>query len=193
MALSIPSNLAPENYPLAWLIGLWRGGGILEYENIEACAYLHELQIDNADEGPYLRFTSTIWLAEQPADAVDKERPGVSVWSDLSKERLWSALTGFIRVNPEIDPRPDGSVMLEAMAASPSGTSQIWVGLVRGPQLQMVTDVVARAAAGAEVTGAKLLAGQVNSDLMYTYDMEAFGYPMRSYLAGRLSHATHEN
>lgn len=187
MALTIPSDLAPENYPLAWLLGSWRGGGVLEYGNIPAAAYLHEVTIDNEDAGPYLRLTSTIWLAEEPAEIVDKERPGISVWSDLSKDRLWSSVMGFIRVNPEAAKREDGSVLLEAMMASPSGTSQIWVGLVRGPQLQMVTDVMARSAAGADVTAAKILAGSVNSDLMYAYDMEAFGYPMRSYLAGRLS------
>ena len=63
----------------------------------------------------------------------------------------------------------------------------MWVGIVRGPQLQMVTDVVARSAAGADVEAAKVMAGNVNSDLFYAYDMEAFGSPMRSYMAGRLS------
>lgn len=187
MTMRIPHNLAPENYPLAWLIDVWQGGGVLEYENVPAAAYLHELRIDANDSGPYVRVTSNVWLAHEPASAVDKEQPGIATWEQLHKRELWSAAVGYVRVNPTVSQRSDGSYAVEAMLASPTGTSQIWVGVIRGPQLQMVTDVVARSAAGAEFTGAKLLAGNVNSDLFYSYDMEAFGFPMRSYMAGRLS------
>lgn len=187
MTMRLPENLPPENYPLAWLLDTWRGGGVLEYENVPAAAYLHELRIDNNDGGPYVRFVSTIWLAKEPAGAVDKEHSGEATWNELTKGQLWSTLTGYVRANPEVEKQEDGSVALEAMTAAPSGVSQVWVGIVRGPQLQMVTDVVARAAAGADVTAAKVMAGNVNSDLFYAYDMEAFGSPMRSYMAGRLS------
>ena len=185
--MRIPERVAPENYPIAWLMDTWRGGGVLEYENVPASAYLHELRLDNNDGGPYLRFTSTIWLANEPASVVENELTGEYLWDHLTKGQLWSSAVGFLRVNPEASTGQDGTTPLEALVASPSGTSQVWVGVVKGPQLQLVTDVVARSAAGADLTNAKIMAGNVQSELFYAYDMEAFGFPMRSYFSGRLS------
>lgn len=185
--MDIPDDLAPENYPLAWLIGCWRGGGVLEYENVPAAAYLHELHIDASDGGPYVYINSRIWLANEPASDVNKECSGISTWEQLGKRELWSAAAGYLRVNPTVDQQSDGSYALEAMLASPAGTSQILVGLVRGGQLHVVTDVLARSAAGANVNSAAIRARHIDSDLLYSYDMEAFGFPMSSYMAGRLT------
>lgn len=187
MAIRLPENLAPENYPLAWLIDTWHGAGVLEYDNIEAAAYLHELAIDSVDGGPYVRFVSRVWLANEPASAVDKEAPGQVTYDSLTKERLWQTETGYIRVNPEATTRADGAVELEATVASPTGTAQLWVGLISGPRLQMVTDTIVRSGSAADLQAAKFVGGNVASDFFYAYDMEAFGFEMRSYLAGRLS------
>lgn len=187
MAFRLPENLAPENYPLGWLIDTWYGGGVLEYENIDAAAYLHELTIDAVDGGPYVRLNSRIWLAEEPASEVDKEAPGQWTYDHLTKDVLWSAQTGYLRVTPDAPKREDGSVELEATVATPMGISQLWVGLINGPRLQMVTDTVIRSGAAADFKAAKLLGGNVASDFFYAYDMEAFGFEMRNYLAGRLS------
>lgn len=185
---NLHTTLAPENYPMAWMVDRWVGGGVLEYDNIEAAAYIHELTIENTDGGPYLRFDSRIWLANEPAGAVDREAPGSATYAALTKRELWSAETGYLRVNPTVEKQENGSVALEALVASPAGTTQLWVGLINGPRLQLVIDTVIRSASGAELNAAKLMAGNVESDLMYAYDMEAFGFEMRSYLAGRLSH-----
>lgn len=187
MAIRLPENLAPENYPLAWMIDSWRGGGVMEYDNIDAAAYLHELTIDAVDGGPYVRFNSRIWLAKEPAAAVDKEAPGQVTFDSLTKDSLWQAETGYVRVNPEAPARDDGACELEAIVAAPTGTGQLWVGLIAGPRLQMVTDTIVRSGSGADLQAAKFVGGNVASDFFYAYDMEAFGFEMRSYLAGRLS------
>lgn len=187
MAFRLPENLAPENYPLGWLIDTWYGGGVLEYENVDAAAYLHELTIDAVDGGPYVRLNSRIWLAKEPASEVDKEAPGQWTYDHLTKDVLWSAQTGYLRVTPDAPKREDGSVELEATLATPMGISQLWVGLINGPRLQMVTDTVIRSGAAADFKAAKFLGGNVASDFFYAYDMEAFGFEMRNYLAGRLS------
>lgn len=187
MAIRLPENLAPENYPLAWLIDTWHGGGVLEYDNIEAAAYVHELTIDAVDAGPYVRFVSRIWLAHEPVSAVDKEASGQATYDTLTKERLWQTETGYIRVNPEAPAREDGAAELEATVASPTGTAQLWVGLISGPRMQMISDTIVRSGAAADLQAAKFVGGNVASDFFYAYDMEAFGFEMRSYLAGRLS------
>ncbi|WP_216379080.1 FABP family protein [Arcanobacterium phocae] len=193
MAIRLPENLVPENTALAWMIDSWVGGGILEYENVEPAAYLHEVRFDASDGGPYLKVTSKVWLANEPAGVVDKELSGQTTYNQLTKRELWMQHTGFIRVNPEADKRKDGSVELEAMLASPVGVSHAWVGLINGPRLQMVTDSVMRSGSGAQIDGVKLMAGSVASDLFYAIDMAAFGAEMRSYMAGRLSRTFDES
>ena len=64
MAFTLPDDLAPELYPLAWLAGTWRGYGILTYgETVPEQAVYQEMTFDH-DGGPYLRQTTTIWTVD---------------------------------------------------------------------------------------------------------------------------------
>ncbi len=186
MVFHIPENIAPECYPMAWLMDSWRGAGVLEYEGVEAAAYLHELTIDNDNGGPYLRIRSDIWLAEEPAGAVDKEIAGVDSYNGLTKGALWSSLSGYLRATPGAD-KQGGATLLEGMTASPAGHCITWAGLINGPQLQLVTDAIAATPTASTLEQARLLGGLVESDLFIAYDLAAFGHELRSYMAGRLS------
>ena len=53
-----PEGLAPEVYPLAWLVGTWRGEGVVDYPGIDEATFTQEIVIDH-DGGPYLSYTST--------------------------------------------------------------------------------------------------------------------------------------
>ncbi|MCI1674782.1 MAG: FABP family protein [Ancrocorticia sp.] len=191
MVFQIPENLAPECYPMAWLVDTWRGAGVLEYENVEAAAYLHEVVIDNDDSGPYLRVRSNVWLAKESAATVDKEVPGQPMYDELTKGELWSSLTGFLRATPGVEKR-DGATLLEATTCSPAGHAITWAGVIKGPQFQLAADAIAATPTASEFTAARLLGGLVHSDLFVAYDMAAFGHEMRSYMAGRLSRAEAE-
>ena len=74
MAFTLPDDLAPELYPLAWLVGTWRGYGILTYgETVPEQAVYQEMSFDH-DGGPYLRQTTTIWTVDA-TPARDTRRP----------------------------------------------------------------------------------------------------------------------
>ena len=188
MVFQIPENIAPECYPMAWLVDTWQGAGVLEYENIPAAGFLHELIIDNDLGGPYLRIRSDIWIAEEPAGAVDKEVPGGIMFDQLTKGQLWSSMSGYLRATPGSEAR-DGVTMLEATSASPAGHAMTWAGLIKGPQLQLQADAIAATPTASDFGGARIMGGLVNSDLFMAYDMAAFGLEMASYMAGRLSRA----
>jgi len=68
MAFTLPDGLAPEMYPLAWLVGRWHGEGVVGYPGIEETAFTQDLVVDH-DGGPYLSYTSTIRLVVAPDDA----------------------------------------------------------------------------------------------------------------------------
>lgn len=192
MVFQIPENLAPECYPMAWLADTWRGAGILEYDGIEAAAYLHELSIEGDADSPYLRVLSNVWLAAEPAGAVDKEIPGGRMYAQLTKDRLWARTSGFLRATPAADTH-DGATLLEAMTASPAGHSITWAGLIKGPQMSLQADAIAATPTAPELTGARLMAGLVESDLFYAYDIAAFGHELATYMAGRLSRVGSDN
>ena len=187
------AELAPENYPLKWLVGRWHGGGILAYENIRPGAYLHELTLRASHGSPYLTYESKIWLAEGeagPAEKEMKEMSGAQRYALLAKHCLWAQSCGYLRVNPEGARRADGSAEVQAMVASPSGTAQIWVGLADASRMTLITDAVARCTAETQPESANLRLALSAGDLVYAYGMQAFGYRMQNYLTGRLTRVT---
>ncbi|MBM9433660.1 FABP family protein [Flaviflexus equikiangi] len=176
----IPDNLAPETYPMAWLVGTWRGYGMLGYPGIDDAAIICDLEIHN-DGGPYLTVTSTWTLANENPDDIDKELPGSVGVSQLTENRRWQVASGYLRQSPE----KEGDV--EAMIATPDGRVALYIGTVKAPRMTLISDAMVRSATGAEVNASSLQVGLVESDLLFAYDMAAFGEEMQSYAAGRLS------
>src|ERR671921_109279 len=86
MAFNLPDGLAPEVYPLAWLVGRWRGEGVVGYPGIEETAFTQDVVFDH-DGGPYLSYTSTIRLIVVPDDAASLTATG----ADPEEEPLRTA------------------------------------------------------------------------------------------------------
>ena len=63
MPFEFPEGLAPEVYPLAWLVGSWRGEGVVKYPGVEETPFVHDVEFDH-DGGPYLRYRSTLRVLE---------------------------------------------------------------------------------------------------------------------------------
>ena len=98
MAFTLPDDLAPETYPLAWLVGTWRGYGILTYgETVPEQAVVQEMTFDH-DGGPYLRQVTTIWTVDATRSAdLDFETPGLEGASRLTPAQVWSTETAYWR------------------------------------------------------------------------------------------------
>ncbi|MPV37226.1 FABP family protein [Georgenia subflava] len=202
MAFSFPDDLAPECYPLAWLLGGWRGFGMLGYPDVPEGPFVQEVVFDH-DGGPYIRSTSTIHLAETSSSGpISQEMTGHEGADALVPGRLWSTETSYWRPVPsdgttapaEGDgartaagaPVPDPTE-LEVLVADPAGQISVYVGAVRGPRIDLATDAVVRTATAAEVTGATRMYGLVQQDLLWAMDLAAFGHELQSYASGRLS------
>jgi hypothetical protein len=229
----LPDGLAPEAYPLAWLVGRWRGQGVVGYPGIEETAFTQDVVFDH-DGGPYLSYTSTLRLIVVPDDAAaltaDDAETGVDGVGGGDDEPLrtaggvvpgsagttagssvggtagatagpgaghgaaggagpvWSTETGFWRVAPE---RPDGladnQFPVEVLMADPAGHLALYVGSVGNGRVDLVSDLIARTSTAAEVAAAKRLYGLVNGELMWAWDLAAFGQPMQTYASARLT------
>jgi hypothetical protein len=178
-----PEGLAPEVYPLAWLVGTWRGEGVVDYPGIDEAAFTQEIVV-SSDGGPYLSYTSTIRLVVAPADTAALE--------DEPEAPVWQTESGYWRVPPE---RPtdwgltEDQHPVELLVADPSGHVALYIGAVGKGRIDLVSDAMVRAASGAEVSAGKRLYGLVNGELMWAHDIAAFGHPMQSYASGRLARA----
>lgn len=197
MAFTIPDDLAPELYPLAWLVGTWRGYGILTYgETVPEQAVYQEMIFDH-DGGPYLRQTSTIWTVDATrSQDLDFEMPGLEGASRLTPAQIWSTETTFWRpVGQEMPETADGDgaaaktpiTSLELVSTDPAGHVGVWEGWIQGPRAQVGTQAVGRTRTAATVTEMSRMFGLVGGELMWTQDMAAFGEEEpKSYASGRL-------
>jgi len=181
MAFAFPEGLAPEVYPLAWLVGRWRGEGVIEYPGIAETPFVHDLVFDH-DGGPYLRVEST--LRVRSAAVADGEGdPDVTDEPDT----VWSTETGYWRVSSD---RPEGLEddrhALEVLLTDASGRLSLFLGVAGNGRIDLATDFVARTSTASEVTAAKRLYGLVEGQLMWVEELAAFGHPLGSYASARL-------
>lgn len=218
MSFSIPDGLAPEVYPLAWLVGSWRGEGVISYPGIDAVAFLQDVTFDH-DGGPYLRYESTIRVIEpvvpstvpeewaqssaDPEAAAAEATGAAEVGAEGSgsdgitpevpplgtgETTVWSTETGYWRVPPE---RPadlgEGKTPLEVMVADPAGRLTLYLGSVGNGRVDLASDLIARTPTSAEVAASSRLYGLVEGNLMWVWELAAFGHPLQSYVSANLS------
>lgn len=194
MAFTFPEDLAPELYPLAWLVGTWRGYGILTYgETVPEQAVYQEMTFDH-DGGPYLRQTTTIWTLDATrSQNLDFETPGLEGAQKITPAQIWSTETTYWQPVGQEQPDADDAdtktpiTSLELVSTDPAGHVGVWEGWIQGPRAQVGTQAVGRTRTAAEVTQMSRMFGLVGGDLMWTQDMAAFGREeMTSYASGRL-------
>src|SRR5690554_2810010 len=97
-SFTLPDGLSPEAYPLAWLVGSWRGYGVMAYPDIPEQPFVHDVTFDH-DGGPYLRCTSTLWAVDaQHSSSVPQEATGAEGAELLRPGLVWSTETAYWRV-----------------------------------------------------------------------------------------------
>ncbi|MDN4484241.1 FABP family protein [Demequina lignilytica] len=173
MTFVIPSDLAPEVYPLAWVVGTWEGHGVVDYPGIDAADFRQRVVFDH-DGGPYLIYSSTITL----------------MGPDGEEGQVWSQESGFWRVAPSA---PEGVTLqdfqhpLEVVLADASGLLTAYFGAVGNGRIDLATRFAAATESGPDVRGATRMYGNVGGELMWAWDLAAFGQELQSYASARLS------
>ncbi|WP_435299269.1 FABP family protein [Timonella sp. A28] len=205
MSFTFPQGLAPELYPLAWLVGSWHGEGVLEYPGLQTSGFVQDVTFDH-DGGPYLRYESTIRLtphampevpdATAAFDELDRtqadkqpETAQPSTNADVPEEEpvIWSTETGYWRIAPEPhEGVPAGYTSLEVLLADPAGRVSVYLGMAGEGKIQLVSDLIARTGTAAEVTASKRVYGNVHGGLMWVQSLAAFGQPLQDYVSATL-------
>jgi hypothetical protein len=169
MPIQLDPDLPAPLIPLAWLVGVWAGAGVVGYPTMEDTRFGQEVVFGH-DGRPFLSYSSRTWLLDEAGERV---RP-------LASE------TGYWRPAGQ---GPTGGTGLEVLLAHPMGIVEIYVGSVDGPRVTLETDVVARTGTATEYTAATRMYGLVEGDLLWVMEMAAVGQPLGAHASARLRRA----
>jgi hypothetical protein len=157
MVFSIPENLHPELMPLAWLIGTWRGKGRCEYPNIEGFEFAQEVSF-NQDGQDHLNYFSRTWVIDSNSEIVKPYDSEVGYWRLRDKE------------------------VLEVVLSHNSGTNEGWLGLIRGPKIQLAMDKAYESPSKKAIDSGSRLYGLVEGQLFTSLDVGKDGHDLQAYM-----------
>jgi hypothetical protein len=80
----------------------------------------------------------------------------------------------------------DGGFDIEVSLVHPSGVSELYLGQVKGPRIDLATDAVVRTATAKEYSAATRLYGLVENRLLWAWDIAALGQDLRTHASGSL-------
>jgi hypothetical protein len=198
--IEIPTGLDPEVVPLSWLLGVWEGTGVLDYaiqtesrdEHVQ-----HEFgqRISFSHDGlPYLNYNSYTWLLDE------RQTPLVAETGYWRLHRTLTAGDPGPAMLPGVGQRPftdaegvetlrneAGAFDIEVSIVHPDGVSEVYLGQVAGPRIDLSTDAVMRTAGAKEYVAATRLYGLVDAHLLWAWDVAALGQDLRTHASGRLA------
>jgi hypothetical protein len=165
MTTAPDAEIHPAVEPLRFLLGRWRGRGVVGYPTIQSVRFGQELSFTHNGKA-FLIYSSRSWLIE------DDDRPG----------RPLATETGYWR------PQPGGQI--EVLLCHPTGIAEIYLGRIDGTKVELGTDAVVRTASAKEVTAGRRLYGMIGDDLGWAYDMAAVGQPLQPHASAQLRKAS---
>lgn len=194
----LDAGLPAEVVPLSWLLGIWEGTGVLSYrigDDVTETEFGMRLAFTH-DGTPHVQYTCAVWQLGN-ADT----RP---YYSEIGYWRLSRPL-GDGDVGPGMLPRTAepafttaesvetlrnarGAFDIEVSIVQPGGVSEVYVGEVDGPRVDLATDAVMRTAGAKEYAAATRLYGLVDDHLLWAWDIAALGQDLRTHSSGRLAH-----
>ncbi|MFD1714568.1 FABP family protein [Amnibacterium flavum] len=196
----LPTDLPSELVPLSWLLGVWEGTGLVEYELGDETVrqpFSQRLSFSH-DNQAYLNYSSQSWIP----GATDEELP-----------QALAAETGYWRLARKLiegDPGPgmlpptavrpfnttesvealrnsSGGFDLNVALVHPTGVSELYLGQVKNGRIDLATDAVMRTEGAKDYSAATRLYGLVEGDLLWAWDIAALGQNLRTHASGRLS------
>ncbi len=199
MSFEIPTDLTPELVPLSWLLGTWEGSGRLGEGNADSERF-HQRATFTQHGLPYVQYTAESWLTDEEGTmlrplsvetgfwALDRKLNDADVGPGLSPADIVPALKSADEV--EQFRNDDGGFDITATIVHPGGIAELYYGSIKGPQIQLTTDLVMRGQHSKDYTAATRLFGLVNGDLFWRWDIAADGSSLEPHASAILKKST---
>jgi hypothetical protein len=198
--LEIPTDLPAELTPLSWLIGVWEGTGVIDYDIGDhhfVGEFTHRVSFSH-DGGPFLNYSASAWLHE----AEDERSPLISemgYWrlslpaqeSEAGPALLPPRGEGPARSVDDIEAvrNAAGGFDIEVSLIHSDGISELYLGQILGPRIDIATDAVVRPAGAKAYGAATRMYGLVDNHLLWAWDIAALGQELSSHASARLARA----
>ena len=203
--LDIPSDLPADIVPLSWLLGVWEGTGVIDYEvpgpdggegHRFQGEFTHRASFSH-DGGPFLNYAATatftpedgepialvaesgFWRLARPADGQDAG-PGLLPPREKRADDRTVDDVEALRL-------PEGGFAIEVSIAHSDGTLELYLGRIDGPRIDIATDAIVRAEGAKEYGAASRMYGLVDGHLLWAWDIAALGAELRSHASARLA------
>lgn len=200
-------DLPAELVPLSWLIGVWEGSGVIAYrvgDEVREHEFGQRVAFSH-DGTPHLQYSCSTWLLPDAAAASEGDEPA-------QPRHLFSEI-GYWRLGRPLGDADDGPAMLpgsgapifqtaeavetlrnsrgafdiEVLLVQPGGVSELYLGEINGPRIDLATDAVLRSSTAKEYAAATRLYGLVEDHLLWAWDIAALGQDLRTHASGRLA------
>ncbi len=194
--IELPVNLPAELVPLSWLLGVWEGTGVVNYEvgdETRNYEFGHRLSFSH-DGLPHLNYTSYTWLLDDNLTPLATETGYWRLGRPQTDGDPGPGLLPGVGIQPFTTPRSVETLRnasdgfdIEVSILHPGGVSELYIGQVKGPRIDLVTDAVLRSANSKEHSASTRLYGLVENHLLWAWDIAALGHELSSHASGRLA------
>ena len=189
----IPDNLPVALTPFTFLLGDWRGTGVVSYptqnqpgteiEFVQTASFrpLEDGRVEYRAEargrdGKLIATELGFWMLSRPATDADPG-PGLlpaAATAELSREGL------------ELMRNERGGFDIEALLVQPSGIAELYFGQIKGARVDLATDAVLRSPNAREYSAGQRMLGLVDGALLWAWDIAALGENLKSHASARL-------
>lgn len=197
--IDLPTDLPADLVPLSWLVGVWEGTGVIDYEtpNERYQGEFHHRVSFSHDGGAYLNYSASAWLLDEDRTPLVSEvgywrlaRPATD--ADAGPGLLPATRSAPVRTADDIEAlrNPEGGGFdIEVSLVHSDGVSELYLGQVRGPRIDIATDAVVRTAGTKVYAAATRMYGLVDGHLLWAWDIAALGAELASHASARLARA----
>ncbi len=193
--IELPSDLPADLVPLSWLLGVWEGVGVIDYhvgDDHYSGEFTHRVSFSH-DGGDFLNYSATAVTTDTDRALVSE----VGFWrlarartnADAGPGLLPAIAEPIVRTVDDVESlrQPSCGFDIEVSLVHSDGVSELYLGQVTGPRIDIATDAVVRTASAQQYGAASRMYGLVDSHLLWAWDIAALGVPLASHASARLA------
>lgn len=195
MPIEIPTDLTPELVPLSWLLGTWEGAGRLGTGEAESEHFLQRASFTQ-NGLPYLQYAAESWLTDEEGTVLRPLSVETGFWAldrklndaDVGPGLVPADIVPALKTADEVEElrNGEGGFDITATIVHPGGIAELYYGSIKGPQIQLSTDLVMRGLHSKEYTAATRIFGLVNGELFWRWDVAAEGSTLQAHASAIL-------